>query len=372
MANFNIMEDMEEYQSSQDSALGEEDLQNLEKASRPASTSAATKSSMTKFKDWLVKRGKMCNFHTVTEESLSELLRSFYAEVKNYKTGHALSPSTLTGIRAAIHRYITAAPYLRRFNIVKDSVFLTANNMLGVRCRLFYRDGGNPKPQHKAAIQPTDLQKLGVYFEAWEKSPCVLVEAVWFELCYHFGRRGREGWTSMTKSTFTELLDSAGMPYLTMKNTEKTKNYQGGNKQKDQDYSDVRMYGSGVAIYRFYISKLSPKCDRLFQTPRSGLSVEGPWFKAEPMGKNTMTQMMPRISEKAGLSQRYTCHCVRATTITTLFQSGVPAEQIVAITKHKDTKSLKPYISGLMDAQKRGCSSTLSKALHLDVDAHQV
>ena len=99
-----------------------------------------------------------------------------------------------------------------------------------------------------------------------------------------------------------------------------------------------------------------------FQNPAKSVTPDR-WFSAEPMGKNTLSNMMQRISQHAGLSQKYTCHCVRASTITTLFQAGIPTQQIVSITKHKDTKSLGPYISDLSEAQKRGASNTLSNAL---------
>jgi site-specific recombinase XerD len=53
------------------------------------------------------------------------------------------------------------------------------------------------------------------------------------------------------------------------------------------------------------------------------------------MGKNAISQLMPKISKKAGIWQVYTAHCVRASTITSLHQAGVDAKQICAITKHK-------------------------------------
>ncbi|CAH3032507.1 unnamed protein product, partial [Porites lobata] len=59
---------------------------------------------------------------------LNELLRKFYAEVKSEK-GQPLTPSTLTGIRAAIHRQLTSAPISRSMNIMQDSEFLSANKM---------------------------------------------------------------------------------------------------------------------------------------------------------------------------------------------------------------------------------------------------
>ena len=69
--------------------------------------------------------------------------------------------------------------------------------------------------------------------------------------------------------------------------------------------------------------------------------------------------MMERISIKAELSERYTNHCIRASTITSLFQRGVDARKICAITKHKDERSLSHYISETTSAQKRECSKIL-------------
>ena len=87
------------------------------------------------------------------------------------------------------------------------------------------------------------------------------------------------------------------------------------------------------------------------------------WFSKHVIGKNTLGNMMQRISKKAELSRVYTCHCVRASTITTLFWAGVSPQNIMAITKHKNISSLNHYISGMSNAQKKECSSILSGSL---------
>jgi hypothetical protein len=206
------------------------------------------------------------------------------------------------------------------------------------------------------------MKKLAEYFSAWEKNPCILVEATWFFLCFFFGRRGREGWASMKKDTFIVLEDSEGHAYIATNKTETTKNHQGGHKQNDIDYGNQRMYG-GVYIYTFYLSKLNPKCDRLFQHPLLNYPAEGFWYRSEPIGKNPLSQMMQTISKKAGLSKIYTCHSVRASNITILYQAGVSTQSIISITKHRNTSSLNHYISDLSSEQKRDCSRILNSAL---------
>ena len=68
---------------------------------------------------------------------------------------------------------------------------------------------------------------------------------------------------------------------------------------------------------------------------------------------------MERISIKAKLSEQYTNHCIRASTVTSFFQRGVDARKICAITKNKD-QILSHYINETTSAQKRECSKILS------------
>ena len=63
------------------SSLDEYDLENLEKASVPKNTLKATVYGMKKFVDWITKRGKTCDFHSISAADLNVLLRKFYAEV---------------------------------------------------------------------------------------------------------------------------------------------------------------------------------------------------------------------------------------------------------------------------------------------------
>ena len=349
-----------------DSELDEEQLDHIVTSVQPKNTERSTKWGVRKFEQWLAKRAIICDFASVESTELAGLLRRFYGELKSCK--HDLySASALTGIRAALQRTFSGPPYNRNINIITGTEFVSANKMFVAKCKQ-YVSTASKKPQHKPPIADGDMAKLSTYFMQWDRNPEVLVEAVWFLLCYHFGRRGREGWTTLSKDSFEILQDSEGDSYIATKLTETTKNHQGGYKQGDVDYSNQRMYGSGVPVYSFYLGKLHSKCNRLFQTPLRAYSVkDGCWFKNEPMGKSTLGGMMQRISRKADLSQVYTCHSVRVSTITKLFQAGVSCQQIMTITKHKRETSLKPYISDTSEAQKKANSSILDTSMPMQV-----
>lgn len=348
-------------QSSQGSAIDEAEMERMEKEAVPTTTSKATKAGVKKFMEWAKKRNVNVDFHTITASDLALILRRFYAEVKK-EDGKPLTPSSLVGLRASLNRYVCGAPFYRTINIVGGVEFAVANKMFATKCKLYYK-GNNPKPKHKPCIEQADMVKLGDYFSTYHQNPVVLSEAVWFLLCFHFGRRGREGWAEMKKDFFTISEDAEG-EYVETTKTETAKNIQGGHRQTDQDYSENRMTGQAVEIFKFFLLKLNPECDRMFQYPVNAFNILSTvWYSAKPIGKNTLSNMMQRISEKANLSKRYTCHSVRASSITTLYQAGVSVDKIIAITRHKNTSSLKHYVSGLSTKQKQECSTILSSSV---------
>ena len=79
----------------------------------------------------------------------------------------------------------------------------------------------NAKPKHKSFIQAGDMQKLNRCFMEGQNKDGVwrnaekLVEFIWFSLCFHFARRGREGWQELTRQSFeTKLITLKPVTYL--------------------------------------------------------------------------------------------------------------------------------------------------------------
>ena len=88
---------------------------------------------------------------TISSDDLSGVLRRFYAEVKT-KKGKPMTPSSLTCLRASIHRYLTQPPLNRRINIITDPEFVVANRMMDAKQKLIGKKH-NSKPQHKPLVQ---------------------------------------------------------------------------------------------------------------------------------------------------------------------------------------------------------------------------
>ena len=215
--------------SSKNSDLNNELLDEIEQKAQAKNTKKATEWGVRKFKKWCKKRKISVDLKTVSPTDLSEILRTFYTDVKTEKD-QALTPSALTGIRAAIHHHLTCAPLSRNINILQDSEFMSANKIFEEKANLFTEEN-NAKPRHKSSIQSGDMQKFNRYFMEGQNKDSVwkdaekLVEFIWFSLCFHFARRGREGWRELTRQSFEIETDDTGARYVTKKLTEQTKNY---------------------------------------------------------------------------------------------------------------------------------------------------
>ena len=84
--------------------------------------------------------------------------------------------------------------------------------------------------------------------------------------------------------------------------------------------------------------------ERVFQRVLCGVrSSNGPWFCNAPLGHNSLSQMMSLLSVAAKLSTRYTNHCIRASVVTELEDSGFSSHEVCTITGHQNEGSLQRY-----------------------------
>ena len=78
------------------------------------------------------------------------------------------------------------------------------------------------------------------------------------------------------------------------------------------------------------IQVLNPREEALFQRPKRKFCLNDEiWFDKAPLGVNSLGNMMKEISFAAKLSQTYTNHCIRATSVTLLDRVGIPVHRII-------------------------------------------
>jgi hypothetical protein len=247
---------------------------------------------------------------------------------------------------------------------MRDRDFLPANQVFTAVLKELRRNGQDIT-KHKSIIQPEDIEKMYSTGTLSKRNPVSLQRQIFFELSLQFARRGREGLRSLTKTSFDIKIDATGRKYICQNFNEKEKNHPGiSNREKEKTAAIYEQPDNPskcpVTTFEFYLTKLNPMCNALFQRPKKNYQEDGIWYDNVPLGHNKIGDLMKDISKEANLSEIYTNHCIRATTSTVLHQAGISTERITAVTGHKNNDSLKNYISGPSVQQKKETSTILN------------
>ena len=296
---------------------------------------------------------------------MASILRQFYGEVRK-QDGTEYSKNALQGIRSAIHRHITSAPWHRNFNILKDSEFKAGNNVLLGSLKVNKR-GGKNKTKSFSAISPEDMRKLMESGVLSTGSPEGLQNLVWFSLQFYLCRRGCEGVQDLKKDSFVFLKDSSGQEYVQLAYNEASKNHPGGF--TDTNDPIRKMFATGgplcpVNALKTYLSKLHPHHEALYQQCNTTSTYTDEfWYLPAKVGIKKLQGMMSKLSLEAKLSRRYTNHCLRATCISTLMNSGFDPLTVTRLSGHRNVQSVLSYCRDVGDHTKRRMGQTLTSSL---------
>ena len=183
----------------------------------------------------------------------------------------------------------------------------------------------------------------------------------------YFIRRGRENLRTMSRDTFVVGIDASGTQFVEQATGEIDKNHPDPlSAGSDDTNGEGRMYATGrdscpVASYLTYISHLNPSQQAFWQRPKARLSADATvWYDNAPVGLKPLGAMMATLSTLYQLSQRYTNHCIRVTTVQALDDHNIDGRHIVRVSGHKSQDSIKSYARKLSAAKKRKISSVLS------------
>ena len=330
------------------------------------STQSNTVFALNVFRSFCSAQGIMNN--EVSLENLPDVLKKFFMCVRNEK-GEYYKINSMRSLRSALQRH-----YLSVYNIdiVHDLMFADAN-IVFTNILTKIKQAGKGETEHHPEIEPEDMIKL---FESFDVThPIGLQEIVWFNIVYVFIRRGRQNIRQMTKDTFSVGTDASGARYIYQVGGELDKNHTINDSNHDTP-GEGRIYETGgekcpVRLLELYKSKLNPGNNGLWQRPRVLNSYVGQdvWYRNMPHGENYIGNMMAAMSQKYNLSQKYTNHCLRVTSLQKLDDSRVEGRHIIRVSGHKNVDSVKHYarklsaekqrkISGILTEYQKPCSSS--------------
>ena len=196
--------------------------------------------------------------------------------------------------------------------------------------------------------------------------PSGLQEKVWFDIQLYLIRRGREGQREMKKTTFGVFNDATGR-FFAQVVFPGDKNH-GINDSSSDTTGEGRLYATGearcpVKCFEKYISHLHPVQDALWQRPLQKIeSGQRIWYCNAPVGEKSLGAMLSKMSSKYNLSQRYTNHSIRVTSMQILDDNLIDGRHIQRVSGHKSLDSVQNYGRRLSTSRKRDISSIFSRA----------
>ena len=170
---------------------------------------------------------------------------------------------------------------------------------------------------------------------------------------FYFGRRGQENQRNMVKEDIVFGKTANRLEYVALRERA-TKNHPGGLRDNEDNSQAIMCEWPDnpercpVRCIKKYLQKRNPNCPALWQKPRNYSTgkfneSDAVWFCNVPLGKNTLDNLLGRMSKKAGLSTHFTSHCIRATSVTILKAAGLQNSRVRSVTGHKSDASIKSY-----------------------------
>lgn len=189
----------------------------------------------------------------------------------------------------------------------------------------------------------------------WDKkilgdhNPTVLVRTLLYLNGKNFALRGGEEHRRLRfhPAQITLVQPQLAEPYL--KYTEDaSKTNQGGLRSRRISRKEVVHHANvscpercHVRLYKMYMDK-SPKNQRdgaFYLQPLRNFS-DDLWYSRNAMGHNSLSRVTKILLKEAGISGNFTNHSLRASAATTLFQSGVSEQAIMARTGHRSVEGM--------------------------------
>ena len=140
-----------------------------------------------------------------------------------------------------------------------------------------------------------------------------------------------------------------------------SKNHQGGLKSLHSKPKVVRAFENKtqlehclVRIFEKYIAKCpshNPKCSKdLYLHPLAKPPNPHVWYSCQPLGLSTLSKVIAKLCDAAGMVGRYSNHSLHSTAVTRMYDQKMDEQQITEVTSHKSI-AVRNYKRTSMDKQ---------------------
>ena len=283
-------------------------IEELKNFSKNPNTVKSTSFWLNVWETWCKQKNIVNKIEENEPEKLNKLLETFYAEVKN-KNGDDYEPDSLRVMIAALDRHLNEKGY--KFSI-RDREFHSSKQVLEGKARQLRQSGMGKRPNKARSLTEEEEEVLWEAEKFGSKTPEALISSMWWLLTQFFGLRGRQEHHAMKMEDFQLCKNDEGMEFVQF--TEGlTKTRQGRLQSKTRDFQP-RMFSVGgercpVALFKQFVEQrpLNTRWSGLFylKIKRNGRLNDNIWFKTQPMGINTISNMMKTTVAGTSLAESH-------------------------------------------------------------------
>ncbi|CAG2250785.1 unnamed protein product [Mytilus edulis] len=276
-----------------------------------------------------------------TANDVNQWLSKFVIETRR-KDGKPYPPKTLYLLCVGILRFHRENGVHMNFLDEKDCVFYDFRRSLSARMTELTKQGiGTTTKQAEAISEETEST-------LWEKgllgstSSKAIMNTMFFYNSKLFGLRGVDEHRNLSVDQFELGKDQTGSFILFKGRANKT--YKGGLNQRNLSAKNLKHYLQNPVLFKIYEQYLNIVRDlngtAFYRRPLDKGSIK---FGEQSVGVNQSSNIMKTMCAEAGIDGYFTNHSGKRTCATTLYQAGVPEQEIMNRTGHRSVESVRKY-----------------------------
>ncbi|XP_045167184.2 uncharacterized protein KIAA1958 homolog [Mercenaria mercenaria] len=320
-----------------------EDFDALIKDQKSGNTERSTKWATSVFEAWRsVRKLDGEEIPPLEECDINTHLSRFVVEARK-QDGSPYPPGSLYNIACGLLRNLRSSGiYDKNFLDETNARYARFREVLDAQMKKLTKDGLGIGQREAKPVNEEDEKILWSKGVFGNSSSVALQHTMYFYNCKFFGLRALDEHRTLNCNQFAIGSDENGR-YIEFKGTN-SKTYNGGLKHRRIEPKIIRHYDENSGIVDFYEQYLN------------ALGLSGPFYRRplnkseghlrygeQVVGINKLKTFMKDICSSAGLEGRYTNHSGKKTCATTLYQGGIPEEEIMKRTGHRSTTGVRKY-----------------------------
>lgn len=317
-------------------------------------TRKKTETDVRLFKTFCISQNEHRNLEDMLPNELDILFGNFLVSVRK-QNGNEYEPSTIRGFMSSLDRYLKSKNY--SFQVNKGPMFPHSNNCIKAKMTHLKSEGYGNRPNESDELTDEDIDKL---FEAGllgHESPQQVVNLLHITFSLLFGMRGGKEQRDLKWGDIELLTDEDGDEYLSHIRERHTKTRPGADPKNVRKFKpkawalkdDVKR--CPIAAYKVYReqrpTQMNDPDTSFFLSINYGQTKPNQlWFKNQPMGKNHIYGLVKTMREKCGSindGRKITNHSVRKHLMQKCNDLGLPADDAMQISGHKNIQSANAY-----------------------------